>query len=304
MESIGSLFTDYRVIVYENNSKDRTVFLLKRWQKLNSRLELITENLSNSELSQEIINHKLNGNFYHPELIARARNTVLDHIFSDRYEDFSHVIWMDMDFTFTPNLEGLVEAFETDRDWDAIFAYGIDPSNLYWDWYAFRDAAYPIGSELLGNTWWRIPKKLLLSQSDEWYPVYSAFGGCGIYKKASLENCRYSAVVTEDLKTLSEKLICKGIQESNPLVNLYLKSNQRLHSCIIIDSPTSDLPMITDSNIGIYLTDLKTPLIWRMSSFVYQYPSTCEHVALHASMIIRGRDKLFINPRFVFHYGS
>ncbi len=115
-----------------------------------------------------------------------------------------------MDFKIPPKFEGIVETFQDQRDWDAVLAYGVDPSRTYWDWYALRDRNYPIGSELLGNYWWYMPKKLSLNMNSDWYPVYSAFGGCGIYKKSSIQDCRYSAVVTEDLDLLTQWQIEKG----------------------------------------------------------------------------------------------
>ena len=151
MEHIGSLFEDYRVIVYENNSSDKTPALLKRWAKRNSRVSYQSEKLSKKELQDIVVNVDEKGKFFRPELIARARNIVLDKALSEDYEGFDYLIWMDMDFIVPPKYEGIVEVFHDEREWDAVFAYGVDSKGYYWDWYAFRDGVYPLGPEILGN---------------------------------------------------------------------------------------------------------------------------------------------------------
>lgn len=67
-----------------------------------------------------------------------------------------------------------------------------------------------------------------------------------------------------------------------------------------IDQPDCLLPQIKHRGVGVLLYE--DPLVWRMSSLVYQYPSVCEHVPFHASMIAHGHGKLFINPRLVLKY--
>lgn len=301
-EEIGSFFEDYRVIVYENNSTDATARILNQWKEKNKKVYLQSEKVSWSELDKEIINWEKNA-FYRPELIARARNIVLKQAMSEAYLDFDYLIWMDMDFYRKPNYKGLLEVFTTSREWDAVFAYGIDPPGTYWDWYAYRDVQYPIGSELLGNYWWYYPKKLQLSPKDDWHQVYSAFGGCAIYKKSAIEGCSYSAIVTPDLAEVVQQIINDPRHENNHFIKKY--HEQIGNECITIQAPRPHLQSFLDPNQNFLLPATKNEtLLWKMSSFVYQYPSVCEHVTFHASMIARGHDKLFINPRFVVTYGK
>lgn len=304
MEKIGSLFDDYKIIVYENNSNDDTPLLLKNWKNCNPKVFVKSENIMDSDFDSVVINRLNDHQIFRPELISRARNIVLDIAMSDSYKDYTYLIWMDMDFKVPPSYRGIIETFKTDREWDAVLAYGIDPDEIYWDWYAFRDAVYPIGSELLGNTWWYMPKTFSLNTSSDWYPVYSAFGGCGIYKKSSIQGCRYSATVTEDLEYCAKEIIEQGKQIGHPQIMLYLDMLNQITSILEISSPKPGLPLILDPSVGIILHSESDPLVWRMSSFVYQYPSTCEHVPFHASMIRRGHGKIFINPRLIFHYGD
>lgn len=302
MEKIGALFDDYRVVVYENNSVDKTPEILRKWGEANPKVLAISEHLEQKEQEQLFVNRLENNEFFHPEAIARARNIVLDHAMSDEYRDFTYLIWMDMDFKLEPDYEAFEEVFSSDGQWDAVFAYGVDPRPVYWDWYAFRDQRCPLGSELLGHEWWYWPKQLELTKESDWYPVYSAFGGCGIYKKSSIEGCRYSALVNPDLAQFAHNIILHS--PPHPVVIKYLDSIKSARRYIAIDIPSCTLPDIRDPQIAITTNGTPSDIMWRMSSFVYKYPSVCEHVTFHASMIVRGNDKLFINPRLIFRYGG
>ena len=303
MEKIGRLFDDYRIIVYENNSSDATPRLVREWQSQNEKVFAITENISKADLDKMVINRSLKGDLFRIELIARARNIVLDQAMSEEYADFDYIIWMDMDFIIEPHYTAIVETFEREGEWDAVFAYGVDPYYRYWDWYALRDDKYPIGPDLLGRFWWIFSKQLILDPLGDWHRVYSAFGGCGIYKKDSIKGCRYSAFVTEDLAVCMERVIAQN-RNRNWMIQKYFDDIRSMKNIITIGSPSLELSNIVDKETGIRISGNTQDIIWRMNSDAYKYPSVCEHVAFHASMIVRGHDKLFINPRLVFHYGE
>ncbi len=309
MEKIGNLFSDYRIIVYENNSWDATPKILKKWRFRNSKVLVISEFVSLVSLEKTIVNRQYdegkikNRKLFIPETIARARNIVLDKAMSAIYKDFEYLIWMDMDFVLEPSYDGIKEVFQSKRSWDAVFAYGIDPTGNFWDWFALRDEREPLGPELLGWEWYK-EKKRTFHKYDNWYPVYSAFNGCGIYKKSSIIDCKYSALVTQDLEKVYKKIITQRQQSNNKMVLQYLENLKNIKEKVFIDAPHQKLSEITDVHTGIILNKNKNPLIWRMNSFTYKYPAVCEHVTFHASMIAHGHDKLFINPRLVFRYGE
>jgi hypothetical protein len=301
IDTISALFADYRVIIYENNSGDETFPILSRWARNNPKILIQHEDLAREELSKYIINNKVKGRFK-PEYIARARNIVLDIAMSDRYSDFPFLLWLDMDFHKPPHYEGIVEVFESDREWDAVLAYGVLSSNgQYWDWYAHRDARYPLGPELLGPRWFNERKELHLNSTDDWYPVYSAFGGCGIYRKSSLIGCRYSGIVTEDLGKVAAQLLEHGKTSKNAHFVSYFQTVAFCLHFVEIEVPVPDLPDRLSGFPGIKLPH-SPQIVWRMHQYSNQYPGVCEHVPLHASMILRGHNKIFINPRLIFIY--
>ena len=306
MEEIGNMFQDYQILVYENNSIDRTKLKLQFWANINPKVFVKTENLSRQQIKNLAINQgKDDSIIWRVEMISYARNMVLDIAMSDKYKDFEYILWMDMDFIIPPSYEGIVEAFYTDHEWDAVFAYGQNREGDHWDWYALREPIYnPLGPELFGNPWWTCPSKIFpKSPSDDWYPVTSAFGGFGIYKKSSIVGGRYSPIVTKDVETVTKNTIQQGLASRHPQVLSYLESLKKLNQFIKIDQPVSNLSKRTNPLLGVVLNDDPDAVTWKMD-IVHQYPSICEHVPFHASMIVNGHDKLFINPRMVFTYGD
>ena len=308
MEKIGNLFADYRIVVYENNSTDKTPQILKNWSKKNSKILAISEQLTQEECKRIFVNidhaGKNNGTFFKPEPIARARNIVQNIAMSEQYAPFEFLIWMDMDFKIEPSYEGFIDTFRSNKEWDAVFAYGLHFDGRYYDWYALRDAKYPLGSELLGSYWWSTQKKLTLDLKSDWYPVYSAFGGCGIYRKSSVKGCEYIALVTKNLEDFYKKVL-SAVPKQHPFVQKYLNEIHSLKQTIKVAYPPHyNLPELRNPDIGIVIETFSEDIIWRMSTFTYKYPSVCEHVTLHASMAVNGHDKLFINPKLLFRYSD
>lgn len=108
-------------------------------------------------------------------------------------------------------------------------------------------------------------------------------------------------MVTADLEAHVKTLLR---QQNHPQVQKYLAFNKSIESLHLIEEAKPFLSKILSPNIGIVLHSNLDPVIWRMSSGTFQYPSVCEHVPFHASMIVRGHDKLYINPKLVFRYGD
>ena len=300
MEKIGGLFADYKIIIHENNSTDNTKSILQNWASQNANVYIQLEDLTPEEIAKVAINIDKDGGYFKADFIARGRNIVLDKALSPEYEGYDYIIMMDMDFETPPPAESIIEIFSSDQEWDAVFAYGLSKIDEYWDWYAFRDYNQPLGPELLGHDWF-VPKKWFLNQEDQWYPVYSAFGGCGIYKKSSIKGCRYSGTVTKNMETLYKQIIEAGKLSNHPIILKYLNDTCKLPKIHISFPARPNLPKIKEP-AGIILSDSPDALAWKMNSFTYQYPAVVDHAPFHADMIANGHGKLFINPRFIFEY--
>ncbi|MBU6383521.1 MAG: hypothetical protein KGR16_04330 [Verrucomicrobia bacterium] len=281
MERLGSLFAGYTVIIYENNSTDRTVSLLQKWADTNPHVVFISETVAESDLPRS-----------REERIARARNIVLAKARDLQYADFKYLVMADLDLMHPWPIDSILETIESGDDWDCVSANGVNERDRYYDHYAFRDERFPFGPELIGDCWWEDLGKNLLSfaENGPMRRVYSAFGGLAIYKTKSILPFSYSARLTDDLRE-------------------YYKE-------ILIHHPRSFLhvgwlrPFVKkwrNPHIASYLRRIKMKRAPQMEKvpIVFQDPLNrgpiCEHVALHAAMATHGFGKFYVNPKMVVH---
>ncbi len=287
IEALSKKCSDYRVVIYENNSKDNTKLLLRQWAAKDPKILVISEDLSSSALKRVgRARHKSR-----TESIARARNIILDEIMKKKYDNFPYVVMADLDM-LAWDVEGIVATLDAkEPEWDAVCANGG------YDRFAFRSEEFPFGAELLGKTYWKRiwDYDLQLSASGEWKKVYSAFGGLGIYKREAIRGCRYSGVVTAELETLMEGWIREGMKNSVFLAKEY----EELLKTVPIINVAGDRLVNRKrypSCIGMKLHAHGAKVVWFGVDDKIACPITCEHITFHAAMITRGRDKIYINP--------
>lgn len=279
IEALGNKFEDYTVIIYENNSTDNTKHFLKQWSKQNSRVILIAEDLDQSLLKQNVKSfNRADGQPFRSELIAKARNKVLDIAREPRFDEYEFIVMADLDFSTPWPIDEIVKTIQTEGDWDCVTANGI-MGDSYYDKYALRTFQYPFGPELLGEFWWhQIVNTKIVYDGDKWVPVFSAFGGLGIYRKASILDSYYSGSVTEELMFDYQDIFTQSNKK-----NIYIWEYLKLYP---------------ESYKGRGLLNI----IFQMNSGCDLFPSCCEHVTLHAKMRLNGKGKIFINPKMVVKY--
>lgn len=294
IEKLRSSFVESHVIIYENNSTDQTVQILQKWAENDPNITFLTETLTEDEQRSPIHGKRMK----REETIARARNIVIDVMMQERFDDYKYVIWADLDFPTPWDVENIIDSIlNPEQEWDAILANGA------YDVYAFRDARFPIGFELMGKTFWmhllHIYNHLDLDpEHGKWRPVYSAFGGLGIYKRDSIKNCTYSAFITKELEQAILNWIDRAPENTYLLKEYYAK---------IANSTIYDLE---NSSQKVELNPLTTgvrlhpplgvgQLVWFAFSKKCPMPNTCEHIPFHAAMAANGYDKIFVNPRII-----
>lgn len=295
IEKLGAHFLDYRVILYENNSHDKTKELLSQWSKKNRKVIFLSEHLSKKQLAREFAMKRPN----RTEAVARARNQVLDVALSKEFDGYKYVIWADLDFVDPWDVEHIVDTIlHPEQEWDAVFAYGD------YDLFAFRDERCPIGFELVGLSFWdhleQIAKEFAMKREGTWRKVYSAFGGLGIYKRSSIQGCKYSGIITRDLETLIVQWLEKARKRESSVP--FLKE----YEALLRDSKVIDLTDSCIANREKYPDEIGIRLFNEHGRGKVAYfscspgttlPWICEHVPFHASMILKGHDKIFINPK-------
>ena len=149
----GEVFQDYRVIIYENNSTDNTKKILNNF-KNNSKFIIKSEDIDlNSKENFDLWAYtKITGS-NHPcriELISNARNKVIDEINNNDFNNFTYVIWIDMDSNGW-DINGIINSFLNKNSWDVVYA---NNPQKYYDLYALRDERLSFGPEIIGELFW------------------------------------------------------------------------------------------------------------------------------------------------------
>lgn len=182
VECTGSYFDDYRVIIYENDSKDKTKQLLKNWERKNNKVTIITEDIGKTSFDDDSFRTKV---------LAAARNHYLEVMRNESWKSYDYVIIFDTDISTRWELDGIAHSFGYTNNWDVMCANGIEYANgKYHDTFAFRDinGHHPTEDEI----------HIQYSMYDPLIPLRSCFGALAIYKKNVTEECMYSASGPEE----------------------------------------------------------------------------------------------------------
>ena len=225
IEELGNHFSDYQVVIYENNSTDRTAQLLNDWSNNNPHVLLITEKLPSKNLPAS-----------RTSKIARARNIVLEAVKDLNYSDFKYLVMVDLDFKKPWPIEEILKTLEAPIEWDAVSANGVVKGGLYHDYYAFRDKGFPFGPELNGSKVWRKHAFLPKFKGKEWHSVFSAFGGLALYKTKTILQYIYSGSVTSDLKKYYQNILLT-LPPTNPYLQDYLEFQRISQNTPLLDIP-------------------------------------------------------------------
>ena len=171
LQMIKSLFKSSKIIIYENDSSDKTLDILKEWEQ-EQLIQLITEK-------------DIKG--IRTERLAYARNLLYKEAMKSV---FDLLIVIDLDNVINGlSTESLLSWFNLEEDWAVV---GANQLGNYYDLFALRtfDDWMPFDFMVCEN----IDKKdinFCLNNRFKNIPVKSCFGGLCIYKRQYLDNCSY-----------------------------------------------------------------------------------------------------------------
>jgi hypothetical protein len=268
----GNRFEKFKVVIYENNSTDNTKEFLNHYTT-NTNVKILSENVVGFDKKE---NNKIwaytevTGSD-HPcriEHICNARNKLLEEINKSEYDEYSHVIMIDLDSNGW-DINGIVDSFSLNNEWDAIFAN----SPYYYDYYALRVNGFEFGPEIIGESFWNLPNYTF---EKECIPVYSAFNGIGIYKKNIFKKYKYDFLVNEDIKQFYRNYLKNNNVSENMLNKMYNKCDKFPYG----------------------FKDEQTDIFWK-SNGGYKGPVVCEHIPLNFALYNDGY-KLYINPKMLY----
>lgn len=183
VECAGAYFDDYHVILYENDSTDKTKQFLGAWEKKSNRVTVIMEDISVTSSQDPTKRTKV---------LADARNRYLTVMKEDLWNQYEYVIIFDTDLPDKWDMDGIAHSFGQTTSWDVICANGITRNGKYYDAFAYRDfkGYHPELNEI----------QIEFPKHKSLVPVQSCFSGMAIYKKSAIEDCTYSGPECEHVR--------------------------------------------------------------------------------------------------------
>lgn len=177
IDNCGKKFNSYYLIVYENDSTDKTREILEKNKKSNY-FYIFEDNIKEDRRTVRL---------------ERGRNLILDKVKElnkDNY--YQYLIIIDLDNvnrngTFVKTIDNCFD----NEDWDVICA---NQKQRYYDTYALRynDLTYDCGAKRPAHGK-KCEKIMIKFPPNKRIDVDSAFGGIAIYKLSSIPNhCKYN----------------------------------------------------------------------------------------------------------------
>jgi len=186
IETIGSMFSDYRVIIFENDSSDGTQGVLHNWELNNNKIRILSKRYWNRKRANL-------------QFLATARNHYIDTIRSNpEYKDFDILMVADMDTKYGLDIRGIEDSFAQINKWDAVCSNGIFTGEGHmFDMFAFRkdDTSWKPRVEDADQYLYGIIAvpgvREIYPAGSDLVPVHSCFGGLAFYKINAIEGCSY-----------------------------------------------------------------------------------------------------------------
>jgi hypothetical protein len=177
MELLGSLFNDYRIIIYYDHSTDDSLDKLKEYQRKNKKMHLY---INKGKLLT-----------YRTHRIALGRNTCLDLI-RQYYSNYPFFIMMDCDDRCARDLNiKILKDYLNKNNWDGLsFNY---PGGYYDSW-ALSKLPFVLSCHHFKNgdaVKQMITKLIETTSPNKLIRCLSAFNGLAIYKTPKFINCYY-----------------------------------------------------------------------------------------------------------------
>jgi len=216
VEKIASYFRSAAVVLFENDSKDRTRSLLQQWVK--KKQEGLEKHLlvrDGVEVLYPLRAHR----------IAFARNEILRYFKKNKYDErFTFAIHCDLDDRFwSVEYEGVVSCFQYSlEDWQVMTC--VNRGKTYYDYWALRcpGSWFTMNIFSCANGGVDYEAKTdeferLLQSTEGLLPTLSSFNGLGIYHLKTLIKGRYDASYYCD-KCKGQK---RGCYEDNDHIGLH-----------------------------------------------------------------------------------
>lgn len=203
IEQFCKMTGGYEVVIFENDSKDKTKDILHRWAERDSCVHAFCEDgMTLDNRSVELADTYDVNPFYSHKRIGKMvalRNQYMDYVYEHELTaDYMIIVDLDVDRI---ELEGLLSCFNHDDDWDAVtaFGYSFGPKlrKRYHDTFALEEFGMmniPKTERVINE----LQDKYRNIKNDTWVRVDSAFGGLAIYRFDAVRGLRYELIDNAD----------------------------------------------------------------------------------------------------------
>jgi hypothetical protein len=208
---IGNMFASYDIVIYENDSIDKTKNILASFASGQKNVFILSDQRDDQDYKENIINGSDPWHYERCKVLSSCRNKYLDYIQSSE-KVYDYIFVLDLDILGGWSYEGIshgIFSLENNNNVACVSSYGIltEPTNqlcledldpfryLMYDSLAYRPKEISRGVHI-----YRLPlfNKIQFSRAEDPVFVNSNFGGMAIYKFNSLVNKRYSAKLWEE----------------------------------------------------------------------------------------------------------
>ena len=216
-----------------------------------------------------------------------------------------YVVMIDMDNPVPFPVNAILRCIARDPNgFDALICYGLNPFGYMYDFYAYRDAQFPFGPEIMREAFWSghhqcyvqtaMHNKTMFCNRQikqnpamlPYIPVASGFNGLCIFRLDAIKGIRYSAVPTPEMNAEYEAMNCIP-----PLAK-----NAKTH--------------VDGASVGMYLfpkdkdkdKDKNNDAIFYFHNSGYNFPVVCEHVPFFAGMRANNHRRIYLCTDLVWNW--
>ena len=223
-----------------------------------------------------------------------------------------YVVMIDMDCPVPFPVNAVLNCIARDPDgFDALVCNGLNPMGYMYDFYAYRDAQFPFGPEIMREAFWSGQHQYYVQIATHnktmfynrqmkhnpallpYIPVASGFNGLCIFRREALRGLIYSAVPTPEMNAEYEAMNCipplaknANTHLNGASVGIYLFPNDN-------DS---------ENHKNNHKNNAEDKGIFYFHNSGYNFPVVCEHVPFFAGMRARNRRRIYLCTDLVWNW--
>jgi hypothetical protein len=234
IERLCDYFTDYQIIIFENNSKDNTKNILQEWSLNNKKIKIFIDDFDESKYLKIVTpsSFKPGNSKKRIQKMVDYRNLYMDYIQKNNLQaDFLCVVDLDVSKI---DVKGAITSFGVEQAWDAITANGT--SKTFYLRKRYHDT-YALTEEGLINSPQTIPqieenrfKWNFLKKGMPLIKVASAYGGLCFYKFDIVKNLKYKLVENNyaGVEVRCEHFSIHKQMYNNGFTNIFINPNMHV----------------------------------------------------------------------------